>query len=60
MFEGEEALESDLIDLSGVELDQAASLPDSALAQALRRVFARSSDSVQGYYLGHDSSLPGD
>ncbi|WP_327087864.1 FxSxx-COOH protein [Nonomuraea sp. NBC_01738] len=55
----DEILRSDLVDLSGIDLEEIAELPDSALGHALRRLMRDFDDPAGTYFLGHDSSLPG-
>lgn len=47
--------ESDLVDLTGISLERIALLPDSVLAESLRRILAEGSDASERYagFLDH-------
>lgn len=49
-------LESELLDVSSIELDQLDALPDSALRTALQRILTEQQD-VPGRYSGFQNSL---
>ncbi|WP_379523418.1 FxSxx-COOH cyclophane-containing RiPP peptide [Nonomuraea insulae] len=55
----DEILRSELPDLSGLDLEAVAQLPDSALSRALRRLLTDLDDPSETYFLGHDTCLPG-
>lgn len=42
-------LESDLVDLTGISLEKIALLPDSVLAESLRRILADDGDATERY-----------
>jgi FXSXX-COOH protein len=55
----DEILRSELPDLSDLDLEAVAQLPDSALSRAVRRLLADTDDPSETYFLGHDTCLPG-
>ena len=55
-MDGEEHVESDLLDVTGLDLDQVAALPPSALAIALRRVLDDEAEPAD-YYAAFQNSM---
>jgi FXSXX-COOH protein len=53
---GEPELESDLVDLTGVDLQQLSALPHSVLAMSLRRILAENSV-MREYYAGFQDQI---
>jgi FXSXX-COOH protein len=48
-------LESDLVDVTGIDLDHLAALPDSVLADSLRRIFGESEKMSDQYAIFKNS-----
>ncbi|HEV8562926.1 MAG TPA: FxSxx-COOH cyclophane-containing RiPP peptide [Actinophytocola sp.] len=49
--------ESDLVDLTGLPLEELPSLGDAPLAHSIRRVLKESSEASSTVVSGHDSSI---
>lgn len=48
---------SDLVDLTGLSLDDLPSLGDAPLAHSIRRILAESRDDAPSVVAGHESSM---